>query len=65
MALELDDAPPVVTVCPWKALAASSESTPVAATAPAISQRLTRRISSRPASRALTATGEGLACTGR
>ena len=63
-ALELEDAPPLVTVCPWNACAAKSENIPAAATAAAISQRLTRRISSRPASRAATARGTGLPCFG-
>jgi hypothetical protein len=39
-------------VCPWKERAATSEIIPASATAPAIIQRLIRRISSSPASRA-------------
>ena len=52
-------------MCPWNACAASSENIPAAATAAAMSQRLTRRISSRPASRAMTARGSGLPRVGR
>ena len=42
---------------PWNDLAAASEIPPVSATAPAISQRLTREISAKPALRALTDRG--------
>jgi hypothetical protein len=55
---------PTATVCPWSACAASSENIPAAATAAAISQRLIRRISSRPASRAMTARGTGVSGLG-
>lgn len=48
---------PVATVWPWKDLAAATEITPVAATAPAIIQRLTREISANPASLADVALG--------
>lgn len=54
----------MVTVRPWKVCAANSENTPAAATAAAISQRLNRRISSSPASRATTARGTGVARVG-
>jgi hypothetical protein len=64
-AVEEDDAPSVLAVCPWNACAASSENIPAAATAPAISQRLIRRISSRPASRAMSARGTDLPRVGR
>jgi hypothetical protein len=64
-ALKLDDAPPVVTACPWNACEASSESSPAAVTAPATSQRLIRRISPKPASRAVTARCRGAAPIGR
>lgn len=46
-----------LTVRPWNALAAATEITPVRPTAPAISQRLIREISARPASRMLTLRG--------
>ena len=48
---------PVAAVWPWKELAAASEITPVAATAAAIIQRLTREISSSPASLTFVALG--------
>jgi hypothetical protein len=47
----------LVELWPWKDLAAATEMTPVSATAPAISQRLTREISASPALRALTDRG--------
>jgi hypothetical protein len=46
-----------LTVRPWNALAVATEITPVRPTAPAISQRLIREISARPASRMLTLRG--------
>jgi hypothetical protein len=42
-------------VCPEKPCAATADTAPVAATAPAISQRLIRRTSAKPASRLATA----------
>jgi hypothetical protein len=47
----------LLTGRPWNALAAATEITPVRPTAPAISQRLIREISARPASRMLTLRG--------
>jgi hypothetical protein len=47
----------LVELWPWKDLAAANEMTPASATAPAISQRLTREISASPALRALTDRG--------
>lgn len=54
--LDCEDAP-VDVEWPWNDLAAATEITPVTATAPAISQRLTREIKARPASRVLVALG--------
>lgn len=44
----------VLELWPWNDLAATAEMAAVSTTAPAMSQRLTRRISSKPASLALT-----------
>jgi hypothetical protein len=45
----------LVELWPWNDLAAATAMTPVSTMAPAMSQPVTRRISSNPASRALTA----------
>ncbi len=42
-------------LCPWKDLAAATETAPVSATAPAIIHRLIRAIRAKPASLALAA----------
>lgn len=49
-----------LAVRPWNDLAATNETTPDSATAPAIIQRLTRDASLSPASRAVTAGAAGL-----
>jgi hypothetical protein len=48
------DEPVAVEACPAKPCAATADTAPVAATAPAISQPLMRRTSARPASRLAT-----------
>ncbi len=55
--LDCAEATPVVLAWPWKERAAATEITPVSATAPAISHRLTREIRASPASRAPVALG--------
>jgi hypothetical protein len=55
----LDEAT-VVELCPEKPCAATADTAPVAATAPAISHRLIRRTRPRPASRLASARGADL-----